>query len=117
MGDPQGLRSFGESRGIKTFAYGALGEPGPIEEIFNSPTLKRIATSHSRSVPQVALRWVAQSGCAFSVRPTTDFGLGRSMCEGTTCRTGLEERRQTFDWSLTPQEMAEINAMTAPDGN
>merc|ERR1711972_1030298 len=58
----------------------------------------------------VALRWVVQSGCAFSVRPTTDFGLGRSTCEGTSCRTGLEERRQIFDWSLTPQEMAEINA-------
>jgi len=115
--DAHGLRSFGESRGIKTFAYGALGEPGPAEELFNSPILKQVATSQKRSVAQVALRWVAQNGCAFSVRPTADFGLGRSVCDGSTCRTGLEERRQIFDWSLTPQEMAAINAMTSPDGN
>ena len=27
---------------------------------------------------QVALRWVVQGGCAVSVRPTADFGMGNS---------------------------------------
>lgn len=27
--DADGLRAFGEARGVRTFAYGALGEPGP----------------------------------------------------------------------------------------
>jgi len=115
--DAHGLRSFGEARGIKTFAYGALGEPGPERELFDSPILKRIAAANGRSVPQVALRWVAQSGAAYSVRPTTAYGLGKSACDEPSCRAGLEERAQTFSWSLTPEEMAEINAMTSPDGN
>lgn len=115
--DAHGLRSFGEQRGIKTFAYGALGEPGPAEELLKSPLLMRIGDAHSRSPAQVALRWVAQTGAAFSVRPTAAFGLGKSACEGPECRKGLAERVQTFDWTLTPQEMSEIDAMTSPDGN
>jgi len=115
--DAHGLRSFCESRGMGTFAYGALGEPGPEPELMANPVLKRIADSHGRSTQQVALRWVAQSGAAFSVRPTADFGLGKSSCDGPSCLKGLEERVQTFEWSLTKDEMAEINALTTPDGN
>jgi len=112
-----GLRSFGEQRGIKTFAYGPLGEPGPAEELLQSPLLRRIGDAHNRSPAQVALRWVAQTGAALSVRPTAAFGLGKSVCEGPECRMGLVERVQTFDWKLAPQEMSEIDAMTSPDGN
>ena len=35
--DAYGVRAFGESRGIRTFAYGALGEPGPSAELLASP--------------------------------------------------------------------------------
>ena len=34
MGRAHGLRQFGESRGVKTFAYGPLGEPGTISYTF-----------------------------------------------------------------------------------
>ena len=115
--DAHGLRSFGESRGVRTFAYGALGEPGPAQELLGSELLERIGAAHGRSAAQVALRWVAQSGCALSVRPTAAFGLGGSACQGPGCRAGLEERAQTFAWSLTPGEMAELDALTSPDGN
>ena len=77
------LRAYGESRGIKTFAYGALGEPGPSDELLAigaSPTLKKIGEAHSRSSEEVALRWLLQNGCAVSTRPTSNFGLGRSAC-------------------------------------
>jgi len=115
--DAHGLRSFGEKRGIKTFAYGPLGEPGPVSELLQSSVVKRIAVARGRSPAQVALRWVAQSGVAFSVRPTAAFGLGQSTCEQPGCSQGLQERVQTFDWSLTAAEMAELDAMTSPDGN
>lgn len=115
--DAHGLRSFGEKRGIKTFAYGALGEPGPSAELLESPILRRIGDAHGRSPAQVALRWVAQTGAAFSVRPSADFGLGRSACAGEACRTGLRERVQAFGFELAPSEMSEIGAMTSPDGN
>ena len=117
--DARGLRAFGESRGIRTFAYGALGEPGPDPALLASATLKQIGEKHGRSVEEVALRWVLQGGCAASVRPTTDFGLGRSVCsEGTSaCADGLRTRAQAFDWALSADEMASLNALTSPPGN
>eukprot|EP00931_Biecheleriopsis_adriatica_P088240 TRINITY_DN62602_c0_g1_i1.p1 TRINITY_DN62602_c0_g1~~TRINITY_DN62602_c0_g1_i1.p1 ORF type:complete len:211 (-),score=24.64 TRINITY_DN62602_c0_g1_i1:127-720(-) len=115
--DAHGLRSFGESRGIKTFAYGALGEPGPYKELSESSVMRQIGQAHGCSVSQVALRWVIQSGAAVSVRPTAEFGLGTSRCDATSCRSGLEERVQTFSWKLTPSEMTAISDLSSPDGN
>ena len=45
-----------QSRGIRTFAYGALGEPGPSAELLSSPVLRRIGEANKRSVEEVALR-------------------------------------------------------------
>ena len=130
--DAHGLRRFGESRGIRTFAYGAVGEPGPNQELLTSPVLKRIGQSHNKPNPktpeQVAVRWVLQTGAAVSVRPTLDFGLGTSVCRRdddqdtttttTMCREGLRNRfRGSFDWKLTKSEMAELDALTSPDDN
>jgi 2,5-diketo-D-gluconate reductase A len=46
--DAHGLRSFGEARGVKTFAYGTLGEPGPSEALLGSPLLEAIGERHRR---------------------------------------------------------------------
>ena len=116
--DPRGLRSFGESRGIRTFAYGAAGEPGPNDELLSSPTLKRIGEAHGRSPEAVALRWVTQNGCAVSVRPTLDFGLGTGLCtEDNKCKEGMAARASSFGWSLTKNEMEELNALKSPADN
>ena len=116
--DARGLREFGESRGIRTFAYGALGEPGPSSELLESATLRKIGARQNRSVEEVALRWALQGGMAVSVRPTSDFGLGRSSCAADgTCLDGLRTRARAFDWALAPSEMAVLNALRSPDGN
>ncbi|KAL3902289.1 MAG: hypothetical protein SGARI_005914 [Bacillariaceae sp.] len=118
--DAHGLRTFGESRGIKTFAYGAVGEPGPNAELLKSRILKRIGDAHGNKTPeQVALRWVLQTGAAVSVRPTLQFGLGTSVCDASSedCLNGLVGRASSFDWTLTDAEMAELDAMTSPDDN
>ena len=118
--DAHGLRTFCDSQGIRTFAYGAVGEPGPSEELLSNPSLRRIGNAHGgRSTDEVALRWVLQGGAAVSVRPTTDFGLGTSVCSGETdrCEKGLRVRADTFSWHLTRQEMDELDAMTSPDAN
>ena len=139
--DAHGLRSFGESRGVKTFVYGGLGEPGPSSELVGKssgalPTqsgssrkdipstieiLERVGASHgSKSSEEVALRWALQIGCAaLSVRPTSSFGLGSNICPpgGDACFRGLEKRSQLFDWKLTEKELAEISALSSPDGN
>ena len=92
--DAGGLRSFGESKGIRTFAYGALGEPGPSEELLSNPTLRKIGKAHGgRSPEEVALRWVLQTGAACSVRTPDRESIGatltpRLIIEVTT-QTGL----------------------------
>ena len=121
--DTGGLRAFGESRGIRTFAYGHLGEQArpkdDTDEILSSPTLQRIGAAHGRrTADAVALRWVLQSGAAASVRPTSNFGLGRGACDATSsaCADGLKASADAFSWKLTADEMREINAMTSPKG-
>ena len=117
--DPKGLRSFGESFGIRTFAYGAIGEPGPNKELLENPLLVQIAKSHSVSPEAVALRWVLQTGAAASVRPTIEFGLGSSACglDTNKCDMGLRQRASSFKWELTTQEMDALSALTSPNDN
>ena len=116
--DAHGLRTFCDRNGIRTFAYGAVGEPGPNEEILNNSILKRLGDSHGGKTPEeVALRWVLQTGAAVSVRPTTNFGLGVGTCVDPTCQDGLAKRANSFNWSLTKQEMRILNSLTTPDDN
>lgn len=116
--DAHGLRTFGEARGVRTFAYGALGEPSADAKLVRSPALGRIGAAYGRSAEEVALRWVLQSGCAVSVRPTADFGLGDSKCSSDAqCSAPLAARAQAFDWALSPADMAELDALREPDGN
>ena len=115
--DAHGLRSFCESKGIRTFAYGAVGEPGPNEELLSNPVVNKIAQAHGKSPEEVCLRWVLQTGAAASVRPTTNFGLGTGVCVDPDCGTGLEKRANSYNWSLTTKEMKQLDGLTAPDDN
>jgi diketogulonate reductase-like aldo/keto reductase len=115
--DAHGLRSFCDSKGIRTFAYGAVGEPGPNDELLSSPVLKRIGNAHDKTPEEVALRWVLQTGAAVSVRPTTTFGLGSSTCIDQSCREGIQKRASSFTWSLSNKEMKELDSLRSPDDN
>lgn len=115
--DAHGLRSFGESRGIRTFAYGAIGEPGPNQELLTNPTVKSIGFEHGKSPEEVALRWVTQSGAAVSVRPTINFGLGTGTCKGNLCEEGIKARARSFGWTLSQNEMEKLNSLSSPDDN
>ncbi len=117
--DAHGLRTFCDSNGIRTFAYGAVGEPGPNDKILTNPVLQKIGANHgNKSTEEVALRWVIQSGAAVSVRPTTNFGLGSGICtDAGDCATGLKKRAGVFNWSLSEAEMAELDSLTEPDDN
>eukprot|EP00980_Cylindrotheca_fusiformis_P019455 scaffold6708_cov134-Cylindrotheca_fusiformis.AAC.25 len=112
-----GLRTFCETNGIRTFAYGAIGEPGPNDELLTSPILKQIGESHGKTPEEVALRWVLQAGAACTVRPTTNFGLGGSSCADPYCAAGIAKRASIYSWSLTSTEMKKLDGMVSPDGN
>ena len=115
--EAHGLRTFGESKGIRTFAYGAMGEPGPSKDLLNSSLLKTISTAHKKSPEEVALRWVTQGGAAVSVRPTINFGLGTSVCNDFSCGSGLQSRASSYEWSLSEKEMEALDALRSPDDN
>ncbi len=114
-----GLKSYCDANGVRTFAYGAVGEPGPNDAILNSPLLKEVGAAHGdKSVEEVALKWVLQSGAAVSVRPTTNFGLGSGVCTADgACEVGLKNRASTLNWSLTDEEMEKLDALTEPNDN
>lgn len=115
--DAHGLRTFGENKGIRSFAYGAVGEPGPSQELLSNPLLRTIGSRHGKTPEQVALRWVLQTGVAVSVRPTLNFGLGYSVCPLDRCYNELAARAESFDWSLSEKEMAQLDAVPSPDDN
>ena len=71
------LREFCDRKKIKTFAYGALGEPGPYldDRILTSPILKNIGDSSKiynkrnhgegdKSPEEIAIKWVIEDGAA-----------------------------------------------------
>ncbi|KAL9189118.1 hypothetical protein ACHAXT_011608 [Thalassiosira profunda] len=117
--DLHGLRTLSEKSGIRIFSYGQTGEiwngvPGPNADLVDNPILKRIGAAHGgKSAEEVSLRWVLQSGMAASLRPSANFG----RCAGRECALGLARQARCLEWTLTDGEMAEIDAMTAPDDN
>lgn len=112
--DATGLITFGEARGIRTVAYGTLGEPIALQELLQDPTLKKIAAAHKRSVEEVALKWNLQSGYAISNRPTADYAPDNApygqVCTDA-CRASITAMRDAFDWDLSRQEMAQLDAL------
>jgi diketogulonate reductase-like aldo/keto reductase len=127
------LREYCDRYKIKTFAYGAFGEPeaNKSDELLNNPLLKSIGDGtkniynyknhgqSSRTPEEVALRWVIQSGAAVSVRPTLDYGLGKSVCSASSneCESSIKLRSDVFDWSLTGEEMNKLTNIIKSDDN
>ena len=128
------LRDYCDRYKIKTFAYGAFGEPEANKsiELLSNPLLKSIGDGtnniynfknhgdSSRTPEEVALRWVIQSGAAVSVRPTLDYGLGKSICSASSsneCESSIKLRSDVFDWSLTGEEMNKLTNILKSDDN
>ena len=113
------LRKYCDDRGIRTFAYGAVGEPGPSSALLSSPALNSVASSYGKTPSQVALRWVTQSGAAVSVRPTLNFGLGRSACSSQTeeCLAEVALRAENYSWKLSKDDMSTLDNISDFDDN
>lgn len=63
--------------------------------VFSDPTLQRVASQHSKSVAQVCLRWILQHGA---------IGIPKTVSEKR-----MIENIQIFDFTLTKQDMKEID--------
>ena len=116
-GDATGLIQYGESHGIRTVAYGTLGEPVALAELLTNPTLMEIATQYDRSVEEVALRWNLQAGFAVSARPSADYAPANApdgmICPGPEgdCSAALKGMQEASTWELTRVDMARLDGL------
>ena len=79
------------------FAHGAI-----MQDLFNNQTLKRIADNHGRTITQIILRWIVQQGIV---------ALPRSSDP-----KHIKENVSVFDFSLTNEEMSQIQALDMKKG-
>eukprot|EP00966_Prymnesium_polylepis_P134493 3108421-Prymnesium_polylepis.1 len=112
--DAAGLAAFNAKHGIRTAAYGSLGEPVALSELLSDPTLVSIAAAHHRSVEEVALKWNMQAGFAVTNRPTADYAPSNkpfgSACTAH-CSAAIGAMAQAHDWELTSEEVSRLDAL------
>lgn len=120
--DATGVIEYGEKKkGIRTVAYGVLGEPIALPQLLTDGTIGKIAAAHSRSVEEVALMWNVQSGYAISNRITADYGPANAKVDGATsfctdgCAAAIRAMADASSWSLTEKEMAQLDDIRLDD--
>lgn len=84
---------FCQKNNILVEAWSPLGRGN----VLNNPLLKTIAAQHGKSVAQVAIRWVMQTGVLPLVKSVTP--------------SRIKENIDVFDFELSQQEMLEIASL------
>ncbi len=87
------LKTFCEENGIKIMAYSPLARG----EVIRDPHLQKLGNSHRKTAAQVSLRWAIQHGCIVLVKASS--------------RERLEENANVFDFELSAEEVASIDAL------
>lgn len=83
--------------GIVMQAWYPLGGRGHTSELLNDETIVEIADNHGKSAAQVILRWDLQNGVV--------------VIPGSSNPDHISENISIFDFSLTNEEMAKIDAL------
>ena len=84
---------FCKKNNILVEAWSSLGRGN----VLDNPLLKSIAANHGKSVAQVVIRWVMQTGVLPLVKSVTP--------------SRIKENVDVFDFELSQQEMLEIASM------
>ena len=84
-------------QGIIVEAWYPFGGRGHTSEMFADATIRRIAQAHGKSSAQVILRWDLQKGVV--------------VIPGSSNPDHIQENISVFDFELTDEEMAAINAL------
>ena len=84
-------------QGIIVEAWYPFGGRGHTSEMFADATISRIAQAHGKSSAQVILRW--------------DLEKGVVVIPGSSNPDHIQENISVFDFELTDEEMAAINAL------
>ena len=89
------LRAFGESHGIRTEAWGPLGQGK--YDLFGEPAVVAAAEAHGVSSAQVVIRWHLQEGIIVFPKSSTKERMAQNF--------------DVFGFELTDAEMDAINAI------
>jgi 2,5-diketo-D-gluconate reductase A len=87
------VRAFGAEHGIVTEAWSPIAQG----KVLDDPTVVKIAAGHGRSAAQVTLRWHVQRGDVVFPKSVTPSRMAENLA--------------VFDFELTEDEMAQINAL------
>lgn len=98
--DPQGLKTYLDQRKIVMQAYSPLGDG--TSELITGPLVTAIGKAHGKTGPQIALKWVLQTGVPLSTKSTSPEYLAQDI--------------DLFDFTLSDAEMAQLSAATSPKG-
>lgn len=90
-----GLKKVMRDYGVQVQAWGPLCEG--MKNIFQQPSLKRIAQKHGKSVAQIVLRWQTQNG---------HIAIPRSQS-----LSHLKENLEIWNFSLDQEEMDQIQQL------
>ena len=91
------VREFMHRNGIVIEGWYPFGGRGYTKAMFSNETIKEIAKAHGKSTAQVILRWDLQHGVA--------------AIPGSSNPDHQKENISVFDFELTPEEMARIDAL------
>ena len=89
--------SYIQSKGIVVQGWYPLGGRGYTAALLNNPTIAAIAQAHNKSSAQVILRWDLQKSVV--------------VIPGSSNPAHIRENLDIFDFELSDEEMARINAL------
>ena len=88
-------KEYMKKNGTQIESWGPFAEGK--NDYFNNPVLKEIGAGHGKSTAQVALRFLIQSGVV--------------VIPKSTHKERMEENFNVFDFTLTAEEMAKVEAL------
>jgi len=97
--DQSALHEYCVDEGVALTAYSPLARG----RVLDDRTLAEIGDQHSKSAPQVALRWLVQQEAVVAIPKTTS-------------REHLQDNLAVFDFELSDDEMARIDALDGDIG-
>lgn len=86
-----------QALGVVVQGWYPLGGRGHTAELLGDPVISQIAAAHGKSSAQVILRWNLQKGVV--------------VIPGSSNPDHIRENTELFDFALTDEEMAQINAL------
>jgi len=98
--DPEGLKSYADSKGIVTQAYSPLGDGS--SELITGPLVTGIGKAHNATGAQISLRWIIESGVPLTTK--------------TTKESHMKDDLGIFALNLEDTEKSQLDHATSPAG-